>query len=82
VADFCRDCTAELYEGFEDQNDFAGIAGEGDYIVTLCESCGVHAFDHRGQRACQRPQSDFFDGHDRTPSWPDLCESCAALVAK
>jgi hypothetical protein len=78
MADFCLECVEELWGDQGGRNDFEhpGAAGPSWH---LCESCGVHAFDDRGQRVCRRPQSDFSDEDGRHPSWPDPCRACAEL---
>lgn len=38
MAEFCRDCSIEVFG--EDFGDFAGIAGEGEVVAVLCEGCG------------------------------------------
>lgn len=52
MADFCKQCSEELFG--EDYQDLAGITGPGDtevgaYLQVLCEGC-VHALvDHTGK---------------------------------
>ena len=80
MADFCRDCTVDLW-GAEcaDRNDFVH---KGDPYWTLCEGCGIHLFRFNGRRACLRPQGDFHHSEgavEFTPAWPDPCPACQAV---
>lgn len=52
MADFCRDCTIELFGAeFADKNDLAGLCEEGEMISALCEGCGdFHWFNSEGER--------------------------------
>ncbi len=78
MADFCYECTAEMWEG--DNGPRNDMAHDGpDVLWWLCESCGGHAFTPEGKRLCGRPQSDFHhvDGpSEYTPAWPDPCPQC------
>jgi hypothetical protein len=50
MADFCRACTAMVFE--VDDTDIVGP------VWALCEGCGVHHFDIDGQRQCGLPVPD------------------------
>lgn len=52
MADFCRACTAQVFE--VDSTDLRGGWG-------LCEGCGVHHFDADGMRTCGQPNPDYDD---------------------
>lgn len=78
MADFCFDCTAELYgDAYADRNEMAHA--NDDLVWWLCEGCGAHCFTPEGKRLCGRPQSQFADERDVTP---EPCGRCVALVAK
>lgn len=48
MADFCKDCSIELFG--EDFNDFAGLCKENEMIYVLCEGCGWVYVNHFGAR--------------------------------
>jgi hypothetical protein len=77
MADFCFDCTVDLFgEEYGHQNDFVH---KGEAYWTLCEGCGIHLFRFNGKRACQRDQVEFHHGEGEaefTPAWPDACPGC------
>lgn len=57
VADFCYECTEELFgQQYAKNNDMAGIVSREEYeqhgmtAKVLCEDCGVIEVDHRGKR--------------------------------
>lgn len=54
MADFCRDCTAELFgEEFQDKNDMVihdPDADPQDFYFGICEHCGPGWFDITGKR--------------------------------
>jgi hypothetical protein len=80
VADFCMDCTADLWGDQQGRNDLVHDGGESWWA--LCEGCGVHAFDPAGRRRCARTQDEFHrtDGESEwMPTWPDPCEECGRL---
>jgi len=68
MADFCRACTAEIFE--VDATDLRG-PGWG-----LCEGCGVHHFDADGQRTCGMANPDYEDVSI------DPCLTCANACDK
>jgi hypothetical protein len=47
MADFCRQCSLELFG--EDYGDFAGIASTGEVALVLCEDCGLTHVDQWGR---------------------------------
>tara|TARA_R100001163_G_C5059988_1_gene196723 strand:- start:343 stop:528 length:186 start_codon:yes stop_codon:yes gene_type:complete len=57
VADFCYDCTEELFgQQYAKDNDMASIVSREEYeqhgitAKVLCEGCGFIEVDHRGRR--------------------------------
>jgi len=50
MADFCRDCTLDLFE----------VEGWSDLPAgwQLCEGCGTHYLTTDGRRLCQKPTPD------------------------
>lgn len=50
MADFCKDCCAELFGGKPEEwaGGFGGIAPEGETISDICEGCGIVVVDHNG----------------------------------
>ena len=57
MADFCYDCTEELFDQkHAPNNDMAGIVSREEYeqhgitAKVLCEGCGFIEVDHRGRR--------------------------------
>lgn len=48
MADFCKQCSEELFgEGF---NDFENCVPEGHYYLAICEGCGFNAImNHKGE---------------------------------
>jgi hypothetical protein len=56
MADFCKQCSAELFGG--DFNDLSGLitkedVDKGYYMPALCEGCGPTGVDHDGM--CLNP---------------------------
>ena len=55
MADFCRECSIEMFDC--DTGDFKGLAKEGEYVHVLCEGCaGTIVVDHNGQRVPSRAE--------------------------
>ena len=57
VADFCYDCTEELFgQQYAKDNDMTSIVSREEYeqhgitAKVLCEGCGFIEVDHRGRR--------------------------------
>ncbi len=57
MADFCYDCTEELFgQQYAKDNDMASIVSREEYeqhgitAKVLCEGCGFIEVDHRGRR--------------------------------
>ena len=57
MADFCYDCTEELFgQQYAKNNDMAGIVSREEHeqhgmtAKVLCEGCGLIEVDHRGRR--------------------------------
>lgn len=53
MADFCRDCSIELFG--KDLGDLAGLVDDGNYTWVICEGCidtrGLHVLvDSKGKR--------------------------------
>ena len=54
MADFCHDCSIEIFG--RDCKDLYGLCEKGDYIWVICEGCAQHErwpyvlVDHRGKR--------------------------------
>ena len=46
VADFCRQCTLDIWD--EDESDFDGIGRDGGMTLVLCEGCGDVYVDFTG----------------------------------
>ncbi len=51
MAEFCRQCSIELFG--RDHGDLAGVTGKGDYRkglaeIVVCEGCGVIQVDPNG----------------------------------
>lgn len=76
MADFCYDCTAELWQADNGPRNDMVHSEPADDLWYLCESCGLHLFTAPGKRRCGRPQSDFHDDRGRTPQWPEPCATC------
>ena len=52
MADFCTECSLELFE--KDYGELAGLSTEEDtrnllYAVVICEGCGFVQVDHTGK---------------------------------
>ena len=56
VADFCRDCTVDMFgNDYADKNDMIREQTDLDsgYTIALCEGCGIHLFHgDSGKRFC------------------------------
>ena len=57
VADFCYECTEELFgQSYSPRNDMSGLVSREEYeqhgmtAKVLCEGCGFIEVDHRGKR--------------------------------
>ena len=57
MADFCYECTAELFgSNYAKKNDFANLVSLEEHVQhglvahVLCESCGEIEVDHLGRR--------------------------------
>tara|TARA_Y100000361_G_scaffold66395_1_gene58355 strand:+ start:1280 stop:1465 length:186 start_codon:yes stop_codon:yes gene_type:complete len=57
MADFCYDCTEELFgQKYAMNNDMSGLVSAEEYqqhgitAKVLCEGCGIIEVDHRGRR--------------------------------
>ena len=57
MADFCYDCTEELFgQKYAINNDMSGLVSKEEYeqygitVKVLCEGCGFIEVDHRGKR--------------------------------
>lgn len=48
MADFCKQCSIELFG--KDMHDFAGICKKGEMAAVLCEGCGYIWVDSNGKR--------------------------------
>lgn len=48
MADFCFDCVQDLGVP-AGKNDLAGLCDPDEVAMALCEGCGVHWFNSRGQ---------------------------------
>ena len=48
MADFCKDCSIELFG--EDFKELANIAREGEAAQVLCESCGYIWVNSKGEK--------------------------------
>jgi hypothetical protein len=55
MADFCAGCTGDvMLHDVPDDNDFLGwLGGQVGYGWALCEGCGLHLLNDRGQRKCK-----------------------------
>jgi|TARA_R110000765_G_scaffold316311_1_gene408707 hypothetical protein len=49
MADFCYDCTEEMFGDGED-NDFKGAVGPDHGLCCLCEGCGWITVNSNGKR--------------------------------
>ena len=56
MADFCYDCTEELFgQQYAPKNDMSGLVSREEYeqhgitAKVLCEGCGFIEVDHRGK---------------------------------
>jgi hypothetical protein len=49
MADFCYDCFERLF-GDGTNNDMRELCADDEYIMVLCEGCGVIWVDHIGGR--------------------------------
>lgn len=47
MADFCMDCSIELFGEYF--GDLKGIVSENNTIWTICEGCGLTYIDHLGK---------------------------------
>lgn len=77
MADFCFECTEEMWEAENGPRNDMRHSGAPSWA--LCESCGLHLFAFTGRRMCGRPQSDFVEDGTYAPSWPMPCAKCVAI---
>ena len=66
MAEFCKQCSIGLF-GI-DYRDFAGLCGEGEHVLALCEGCGIIHVDADGN--CLTGECAGFHRHVYT-STPD-----------
>ena len=51
MADFCYDCTTDLFgQEYADTNGFAGIVRNDEMFFCLCEGCGWITVDKDGKK--------------------------------
>ena len=51
MADFCYDCTTDLFgQEYADTNEFAGIVRNDEMFFCLCEGCGWITVDKDGKK--------------------------------
>ena len=51
MADFCKQCSEELFN--RDSGDLAGLCNKG-MIDVICEGCGPIYVDSTGRRVCEQ----------------------------
>jgi hypothetical protein len=59
MADVCAACTVNVMRHIEFENDLLGwLGGQTGYGWALCEGCGLHLFNDRGERwrRCRQEQ--------------------------
>ena len=56
MADFCYDCTLELFGPDTPNEDLKGLCKEGEIFPVLCEGCGPIYVDHEGKYIYRNPK--------------------------
>lgn len=73
MADFCYDCTDNYIDPkYASQNDFVS---EYEFIVRLCEGCGLHFFNKAGVRVHDWAEGDPMGVSALEDEGCDLCRN-------
>jgi RNase P subunit RPR2 len=56
MADFCQDCSIEMFG--KDMKDMADLCGEGNMILVICEGCGWIYVDNNGKKISEVGDKD------------------------
>lgn len=70
MADFCRQCSIELFG--EDFKDLAGLCKEGEVVTVICEGCGYTTVDCDGN--CCDACAGSYPDNDKHPTEERLQE--------
>lgn len=80
MADFCRGCTKEeMREKYADKNDLVippWQLPDNELVWQLCEGCGAHLFDNKGQRYCHA--KSWYEDQEHTSLFD--CVECHGFV--